>query len=146
MSLFFSFIPLVVAIAVVVHRIRTCFVAVAVIVDIHLLCPRTSVGSILVSLCPCPLPKFYLYLYNTAQNLIPLLPIPSCPFLCVFFFFFPLLSPPQTPYTPLNSNNAALFGCSCFPCLSYIATHPTHSHIHSRSYYVPIIIRVSFLL
>ena len=82
------------------------------------------------------LPKFYLYLYNTG-NLIP----PPHPLLPVFVraFFFPLLSPPPTPYIPLNPNNAkilfnnaVLFGCSCFPCILYIATHPTQSHIRSH--------------
>lgn len=103
---FFSFIPLVVAVAVVVHRIRACFRR---RYRRHSLTVSQGVGwislGVLVSL------SFTKVLPLSIQHSTESYPSPPSPplarFCACFFFFFSLLSPhPQTPYTPLNPNNA----------------------------------------
>jgi len=61
------------------------------------------------SRCPCVLVLYQSFtsIYTTQHRILSLSSLsPSCPFLCVFFLLLSSFPPPQTPYTPLNPNNA----------------------------------------
>ena len=124
-------------VAVVVHRPHACFIAVAIIINIYLLCPRTLVGSVSV---------LVLYQsFTSIQHRTESYPSPPHPLLPIFVRVFLLPSSFPTPNTLVHSfeSQQREKGCSTTQhflvvvvSLAYHTLQLTHSHIHSHTPYL----------